>query len=149
MNQTLIDKWNDEVRADDVVVFLGDLGRFADEKSLRRWLDELHGRVIFIKGNHDTPSRYVDGVNTHQYYILKRGDREFCCTHRPENAPRFWDGWTIHGNYHNGHPVEYPLVNQAEQRVNVSVELTGYQPVPENKLIALIEEGERVSRLHA
>ena len=147
MNRTLIDNWNDAIGPDDVVVFLGDLGRFAGEDDLRRWLCELHGRIVFIEGNHDSPSRYVDGVHTHQYSILERGDREFCCTHRPENAPRFWDGWIIHGHHHNNHPVEYPLVNPEERRVNVSTELTGYRPIPEEDLVSLIDGGERVARL--
>lgn len=147
MNRTLVDNWNDLIDPDDVVVFLGDLGHFADDDELRRWLRKLHGRVIFIEGNHDHPNRYVDGVHTHQYYILKRGNRRFYCTHRPENAPRFWDGWIIHGHHHNNHPDEYPLVNPKEQRVNVSIELTGYEPILEHELIALIDRGERFTRL--
>jgi calcineurin-like phosphoesterase family protein len=113
MNRTLIDDWNAVVDPDEVVFFLGDLGHFAKEDHLRQWLDELHGRVVFIEGNHDRPSRYVDGVNTHQYYFLEQGDRTFCCTHRPEN-----------------------------QQANVSIELTGYKPIEVQKLIELIDSGE-------
>lgn len=147
MNQALISSWNAEIDPDDVVLFLGDLGHFADEDALRRWLAELNGRIVFIEGNHDHPSRYTDGVQTHQYYILKRGDREFCCTHRPENAPRFWDGWVFHGHHHNSDLEAYPLVNPTTQQANLSIELTGYRPLSEDTLIELIDRGERIARL--
>ncbi|WP_254807897.1 hypothetical protein [Natronosalvus amylolyticus] len=149
MNRALIDNWNTTVSADDIVFFLGDLGHFADEAALRAWFDELNGRIVFIEGNHDSPSRYVDGVHTHQYYFLTQGDREFCCTHRPENAPRFWDGWVIHGHHHNTHPEAYPLVNPATNCVNVSVELLDYKPVLVDTVVELIERDERITTLRS
>jgi calcineurin-like phosphoesterase family protein len=148
MNDTLVGNWNRVIDPNDVVFFLGDLGHFAEEEELRRWLEELHGRVVFIEGNHDSPDRYVDGVHTHQYYILSRGDRQFCCTHRPENAPEFWDGWIIHGHHHNSHPADYPLVNPEAQTANVSIELTDYEPLPEHELIELIDSGEWIPAVH-
>lgn len=147
MNRTLIANWNDTVEPNDIVFFLGDLGHFADDESLRRWLHELHGRIVFIEGNHDSPERYTGGVHTHQYCILSHGDQEFCCTHRPENAPRFWDGWVLHGHHHNNDPEEYPLVSPAHRRANLSIELTGYRPVAVDRVFELIEAGERQTRL--
>lgn len=143
MNDTLVENWNRVIDPDDVVFFLGDLGHFAEEEAIRRWLEELHGRVVFIEGNHDNPDRYVDGVHTHQYYILSRGDRQFCCTHRPENAPEFWDGWIIHGHHHNNWPEEFPFVNHDERQVNVSVELLGYRPLSTDRLVDYLDCGER------
>lgn len=140
MNQTLIENWNQTVDEDDIVFFLGDLGRFADEAALKEWLAKLTGRIVFIEGNHDHPMKYVDGLNTHQYYILEQGEWQLCCTHRPENAPRFWNGWIIHGHHHNNHPDEYPFINPVEQRVNVSVELLDYRPLNLDTLIGLLEE---------
>ncbi|MFP9191203.1 hypothetical protein ACLI4Q_06005 [Natrialbaceae archaeon A-CW1-1] len=144
MNRTLIENWNMTVSDDDVVFFLGDLGHFADEDDLRRWLDRLNGRIVFIEGNHDSPSRYVDGVHTHQYYILSQGEWELCCTHRPENTPRFWDGWIIHGHHHNTHPEDYPLLNPDTYCVNVSVELIDYKPVLVDTIVDCIDQGERL-----
>ncbi len=147
MNQTLIDNWNTTVGVDDVVFFLGDLGHFAAEDDLRYWLDRLNGRIVFIEGNHDSPDRYVNGVHTHQYYLLSQGELELCCTHRPENAPRFWDGWIIHGHHHNNHPDEYPLINPQTRCVNVSVELLDYEPVPVETIVDLIDQGNRLATI--
>ena len=145
MDNTLIENWNDVVDDEhDVVFFLGDLGAFAREEELRELLGRLNGRIVFVEGNHDHPSRYVDGINTHQYYILERGDRQFCCTHRPENAPRFWEGWIVHGHHHDNDTDEYPFLDPERRRVNVSVELIGYEPLPEEELINYVERGERL-----
>ena len=78
---------DNETVSDDDVVFFGDIGHFAEETEIRRWLNRLNGRIVFIEGNHDSLGRYVDGVRTHQYYINSQRDRKFCCTHRPENTP--------------------------------------------------------------
>lgn len=147
MNQTLIANWNETVNDADIVFFLGDLDRFADGDQLRSCLDRLNGRIVFIEGNHDKPSRYVTGLNTHQYYMMARGERRFCLVHRPENALRYWDSWVIHGHHHNTHLDEYPFVNPEEERVNVSAELVGYTPVAEHDVIAYIDRGERIESL--
>lgn len=81
MNQRLIDNWNDKVGSDDVVFFLGDLGFRMYEEELRMTLGELNGRIVFVEGNHDETDRYVSGLNTHQYYVLSRGDDEVLLTH--------------------------------------------------------------------
>ena len=143
MNQVLIENWNRTVSNDDIVFFVGDLGHFANDDDLRYWLERLNGRTVFIEGNHDSPDRYVDGVHTHQYYILNRGDQEFCCAHRPENVPGFWDGWIIHGHHHNNHPERYPFVNPQKEQVNVSCELIDYEPIRVSEVVNYIEHDER------
>lgn len=145
MNQILIENWNRTVSNDDIVFFVGDLGHFANDDDLRYWLERLNGRIVFIEGNHDSPDRYVNGVHTHQYYILSQGNREFCCAHRPENAPQFWDGWVIHGHHHNNHPERYPFFNSQKERVNVSCELIDYEPIRVSEAVDYIERDERLA----
>jgi calcineurin-like phosphoesterase family protein len=142
MNHELMRNWNHDISDNDVVFFLGDLGAFADEDQLSAWLNELNGRIVFIEGNHDYPGRYTSDLNTHQYYILDQGDRKLLLTHKPENAPRFWDDWVIHGHHHNNHPREYPFVNPDRQLVNVSIELTDYYPLKVDYVIDCVEYGE-------
>ena len=146
MNETLIQNWNQTVREQDIVFFLGDLGHFADEEQLREWLGQLHGRIVFIEGNHDNPSRYTSGLNTHQYYLLNHGDHEFCLTHAPENVPRFWSGWIVHGHHHNNDLEEHPLVDPDSKQINVSVELTGYKPVADSELVELTESTQTIQK---
>jgi calcineurin-like phosphoesterase family protein len=145
MDKILIDNWNRTVDANDIVFFLGDLGHFANEAQLRDWLDKLNGRIVFIEGNHDHPDEYVDSLNTHQYYILSQGGLELCCTHRPANAPSFWDGWIIHGHHHNNHMDDYPLVNPEKKSMNVSAELLNYEPLTVTDLVTYVEQGKRIA----
>ena len=148
MDETLIDNWNGTVDDEhDIVFFLGDLGAFADESELRELLDQLNGRVVFVEGNHDHPTRYVDGLNTHQYYIIQHGDRQFCCAHRPENVPRCWEGWILYGHHHDNDLDEYPFLDPERQRVNLSAELIGYEPLSLDDLVEHIDRGERIRRL--
>ena len=144
MNATLIENWNDCVDSDDRVTFLGDLGRFADDDELRKWLDRLNGRIVFVKGNHDHPDPEPDGVNTHQYYLQELAGYELCCTHRPENAPRFWEGWIVHGHHHNNDLEEFPFFDPDARCVNMSIELLGYEPLSLQTLVDCFERGERL-----
>lgn len=49
MNETLINNWNDLIKPEDNVYFLGDFCFGKPEKFLSR----LNGHITFIKGNHD------------------------------------------------------------------------------------------------
>lgn len=144
----MIENWNEVVGSDDIVFFVGDLDIYGDEDQLREWLAQLNGRVVFIEGNHDDPGRYTTDLNTHQYYVLSQGNAEYMVTHRPENAPRFWDEWIIHGHHHNNHPEEYPFVNPEQQLVNVAVELTRYRPLNVDYVLKCIERGEWMATAH-
>lgn len=146
MNKTLVKNWNAVVNDDqDIVIFLGDLGRFAEEDELRGWLDTLNGRIIFIEGNHDSPSRYVDGLNTHQYYMLSQGEWRFCCTHDPATAPQSWDGWILHGHHHGD--SSYPLIDPDNKRANLSAEVINYQPLSVPEFMDYFKLGEQVRQV--
>lgn len=127
MNSVLVRNWNDRVAPEDTVVFVGDLGRPTSD-----WLDYLQGVIVFVLGNHD-------GIMARGHYETRVGDTPVWCVHDPADAPSDWDGWVVHGHHHNNHPDEYPLVNDEDRRVNISVELTEYAPVREDELHELIE----------
>lgn len=64
MDQTIIDRWNDTVGADDEVFILGDYALGDRQKALSR-LTEMAGAKYLIVGNHDRPS--VAMRNGHRY----------------------------------------------------------------------------------
>lgn len=51
MNEVLLKAWNEVVKPEDTVYFLGDFC-FNPQKALE-WLSKLNGEIIFISGNHD------------------------------------------------------------------------------------------------
>ena len=58
MDQTLIKNWNAVVPEDGIVVHCGDfmLPHNADIKEYNKYLNQLHGRVLLLRGNHDLAS---------------------------------------------------------------------------------------------
>lgn len=87
MDQTLIKNWNEVVPEDGIVVHCGDfmLPHNEDIKEYNRYLYQLNGRILLLRGNHDRASLdwendkliavrdnaliYVDGVKIYaQHY---------------------------------------------------------------------------------
>ena len=58
MDQTLIKNWNAVVPEDGIVVHCGDfmLPHNEDIKEYNKYLNQLHGRVLLLRGNHDIAS---------------------------------------------------------------------------------------------
>lgn len=58
MDQTLIKNWNSVVPEDGIVIHCGDfmLPHNADIKEYNKYLNQLHGRVLLLRGNHDLAS---------------------------------------------------------------------------------------------
>lgn len=52
MNQYMLKKWNSKVRKNDEVVILGDLS-WGNAEETNKLLEQLHGRLYLILGNHD------------------------------------------------------------------------------------------------
>ena len=52
MNQYMLKKWNSKVRKNDEVVILGDLS-WGNAEETNELLEQLHGRLYLILGNHD------------------------------------------------------------------------------------------------
>ena len=58
MDQTLIKNWNAVVPEEGIVVHCGDfmLPHNEDIKEYNKYLNQLHGRVLLLRGNHDRAS---------------------------------------------------------------------------------------------
>ncbi len=145
MNQTLLTNWNRVVSEDDEVIFGGDLTISGSVSAFLEWIDQLQGEIIFLVGNHDdVVFRNLDRVHIYDHYQLQYGDYEFYCTHRPEDIPRNWSGWGIHGHHHNNHLEEFPFLDPKSRRVNISVEVLSYEPIHIETLVQYLEQGTRL-----
>lgn len=128
MNRDLVQKWNGVVGHGDTVYHLGD---FSIRGSPWRWIRELNGRKVFIRGNHDHIL-----LKTKHHSTLSYGGHQFYLVHDPGDVPLSWEGWVIHGHTHNKIP-RYPFINGESRTINVSCECTGYTPVSLDYLISL------------
>jgi calcineurin-like phosphoesterase family protein len=136
MNVALIKNWNDTVKSGDVIWHLGDLNWTQHPKF---WIHKLHGKALYIRGNHDTHSRWMK-----PYAILRRGEHSFILVHDPDDdnyiIPSNYSGWIIHGHHHGGRDKDgnlYPFIDGINKRINVVAELINYRPVDLDWIISL------------
>jgi len=132
MNNTLIKNWNEVIKKDDLVIYVGDLF-LGHRKEFDEWLSLLNEKIIFIKGNHDSKS-----FNAPKELIINFKGQRFFVTHNPANKPLDWNAWVIHGHCHNKNTEKYPLVNKINKTINVSCEILGYKPVRLSTIIKSI-----------
>lgn len=131
MNSIIVNNWNNTVSNRDTVYFLGDLSLCDSDY----WIKKLHGKIIFIRGNHDKSKK----IKLYDNYTIEYNKIKFFLTHRPENVPIDWDGWIIHGHKHNN-SKNYPLIDKKNKRINASIELIDYKPISMDEIILLINQ---------
>ena len=56
MNEILIDRWNEKVKPEDEVYYLGDFALTKDNEQIANILDRLNGTKYLIVGNHEGPA---------------------------------------------------------------------------------------------
>jgi|APHM01.1.fsa_nt_gi Predicted phosphoesterase or phosphohydrolase len=143
MNEQLVANWNGIVGEHDEVIFVGDLTIAGTAEAFLEWVTRLNGTISFVLGDHDHEVlTTLDDVAIFEHLQFEYQGHEFYCIHDPEDAPRNWAGWLIHGHHHNNWPDKYPFVNPRGNLVNVSVELLGYAPLRLERLIRCLERDE-------
>ena len=92
MNEVLISRWNQVVKPNDTVYVLGDLAMGQIEDS-RACIERLNGKIILIRGNHDTKPRlemYKElGIEVHDIFYLPYKGRWFIMCHFPIASEEF------------------------------------------------------------
>jgi len=135
MNEILIKNWNEVVKPDNIVYFLGDFA-FGNVKNYYRDLSErLNGEIILLKGNHDRGKeleKYFDLID-HMHPFTFAGYK-FVLSHRPLPKNQIPVGYyNLHGHIHNNTlqfentltGVTYDL----EKSINVSTDVTDFKPI--------------------
>lgn len=134
MNAAMIERWNELISNSDTVYHIGDvfLGKPEEAIDIVR---QLNGRKILISGNHDRSPRTMkecgfDEVYNRRNFTLKNG-KQVLLRHKPlpESLLTSYD-FQIHGHSHSG-----PVING--KRLNVCVDLWGFQPVSEDEICDL------------
>lgn len=108
MNETIIERWNNIVREDDIVYHLGDVFMGADKENALKMVSRLKGKIYLAYGNHDTDARLKamkelpNIVDIQMGYRIKAGKKEIILTHYPTltaNVPPE-RVWSFHGHTH-------------------------------------------------
>jgi len=130
MNNTIIKNWNNVVKPNDIIYHLGD---FVDDDmsqlyNIKRFKDQLNGRIRIILGNHD---RYVPYFNWLDFGFDRVYDQPvvidgfIMLSHEPlflndlenSNAKAYLN---IHGHVHGNWYANSHYVNVCAERVNYS-----------------------------
>lgn len=99
----LVKKWNEVVSKDDIVIYAGDFVDSNDKDDLIDVKNELNGKIILVKGNHDTFSNDVyKDVFDDIYDKLDLEDIKVSIVHDLYEDVR--SGWKrIYGHFHRGY----------------------------------------------
>lgn len=136
-NQIMVDRWNERVAPDDIVICLGDVAM--NGRAAEQWVDQLNGTIYWIRGNHDkkgVPDAVTNAgwILIEEFTITWRAEAterepetppvEMHITHYPLKGAKLVRGHAnIHGHVHNN-PYE-----ATSGHLNLSAEVTGLAPI--------------------
>lgn len=144
MNDKIVENWNNTVKEDDIIFFLGDL-TFGDFKDTKYLIDGLNGTIHYILGNHD---RFNDIRNYKRFDTI---DSLMDIQVRDNDANRGWQSIVLchyailewnkaqHGAFHlHGHSHGGLLESQKEyykhKVLDMGCNLWDYTPVSYNEI---------------
>lgn len=132
MNEVLLQKYNEVVRDEDTVYFLGDLTMRGPKQMepVRRIVLQMKGKKHYIMGNHDRFKVWsylkMGFVSVHTALPLW----DACLVHDPADALPFDTKYVFCGHVHNLWEVRAPNI------VNVGVDVWDFYPVNVAALLA-------------
>lgn len=141
MNEIMVSKWNEKVKANDTVYIIGDL--FYKSSNPKLILSKLKGKKHLIIGNHDNSwLRLVD--DTSQYFKsisnfleISDGIRGLTLCHYPMMTwKRNRKTYMIHGHVHSDTSSDYwHFLKENGRILNAGVDINGYSPVSFEELL--------------
>jgi calcineurin-like phosphoesterase family protein len=151
MHVVLEGGWNEVVKPNDIVIYLGDLSfaRREDKASVEAMLNRLNGTIHFVMGNHDkfddikkvTRFQSVqDYLEVRIKHVLDYNEVEtlFCCMHYPiyswnkSHHGSYHVHGHCHGNLHHGEDANYYWNRRA---IDVGCMLHDYKPISYTQVI--------------
>ena len=148
MNAYMIDQWNKVVEKGDVVYHLGDfaLPNKGDGMEVKEIVEQLHGQIHLIKGNHDDKNLklfknlFVKIVSLEYIkidYINKkqRSRQKIMLCHYPMLSWRtsHHGSWHLHGHVHGRMAIRRGCLD-------IGVDATNFIPISEEEIPHLIWE---------
>ena len=148
MEEVIIRNWNERVKPDDLVIFLGD---FCFKGGTRRTLynadyyrKKLNGNIVFIKGNHDGNN----SLNTRlKSIIYEFGSDSIYCVHRPENFSQNYS-LNLVGHVHEKWKIKQACCDDGNKilMVNVGVDQWGFKPIKMEEIYKAIQKFKKETK---
>lgn len=134
MNNSLIENWNNCIRSDDQVFFLGDFGH-GDVEHLHSICSQLNGHKTCIRGDQDRKANdmmRIGFVAVLESAQIKIGEHSVELVHIPSNSPVLQV--QLHGHIHKKEPCTI-----SANRLNLCVDVWDYKPVPEKNILKILD----------
>ena len=136
MNEVLIKNWNQRVKPEDTIFFLGDFGYRTANLALDEIVGRLLGKIIYVQGNHDGNN----GLKTPILDMtLRLGGTNLRLIHDPADVGYFGGGLVLCGHVHENWRFQtmYCLgdINQPYDCCNVGVDVWDFKPVSINEIL--------------
>lgn len=145
MNEKLIQYWNETISNDDIVFHLGDFA-FCGPTKVQKIKEQLNGKIILIKGNHDYDSTLKLFDNVFDQLLLNLNGDLIYLNHYPflTFAGAYRDNvYQLFGHVHTCKlpPIEDPEINEIlnedsnrlqyllKNQYDVGVDNNDYRPV--------------------
>jgi len=128
MNKKLIKNWNSRVKEKDTIFHVGDFcfkGRKAEH-----WIEQLNGRIIFIKGNHDINNDVKSIVDN---ITIKHGGMKILLIHCAREAEHIEDfDFVLSAHVHEKWKHRY---YNGTLLINVGVDQWNFRPITINEIL--------------
>ena len=149
MNQSLISNWNARVKKNDVVFVIGDFchlhsksGDFVNQHNIRayKWEEQLNGKIIFIKGNHDKNNSTKTII---ERLVIGYGGHRINLVHKPIHAD-FKYSINLTGHVHEKWEVKrFEKDSKCTICVNVGVDVNNFRPICFNEILKKLAKFKR------
>lgn len=147
MDEAIIKNWNSVVSKEDMVFHLGDFS-FRNKYDTSEIVSRLNGRIVLIKGNHDTHSDkwYLEvGIyKVVQWPIIRHGF--LILSHEPMYLEHSTPYRNIHGHVHGIEHDRGPILPREGYYFNACVEKINYTPVSLEYIGGFLDTSDMVKR---
>ncbi len=141
MNCTLMTELWEKVKPWQYLLFLGDMSFGRGSRKPKWWLQQMPGRVIYVKGSHDNGIRSTM-VYPHNTLLVVEGSLKaelYQHSHAElikfSHEPSYGNVWNVHGHTHENRPYYMPRNN----RIHIGVDGNKFSPVPLDNIIGTIQ----------
>lgn len=136
MDETIIRNWNERIKEDDIVFFLGDfcLSKSSEAPDSRKdafdyYRSQLNGDIIFFKGNHDGNNKCKSVIES---MVIQHGGKRIYLTHNPKFAKEDFH-WNFCGHTH-GNQGTFKKLGKKSVIIDLSVDCWEFRPVDINEI---------------
>ena len=146
MDNSLIEKWNNKVKSDDLTYILGDVSWY-DDATTAKLINQLNGEKVLIKGNHDYIKTNIEQCfeRIYDYKEININDQLIVLCHYPimfYNRSHY-GSYMFYGHVHNSY--QWNMIENYKHELqeldikcnmfNVGTMIWNYEPVTFDEII--------------